>query len=79
MKQAFFFFTLLFSTNLLAQNTAIKGKIVDENKEALTGVNVIADVSKSLATQTDFDGNYSLNLPAGSYRIIYSFIGKEDQ
>ena len=61
------------------QEATIKGKIVDENKDALLGVNVIADISKSLATQSDFDGNYSLNLPAGTYTIVYSFIGKEDQ
>ncbi len=63
----------------LAQNATLKGKIVDDNKDELIGVNVIVDVSKSLATQTDFEGNYTLILPPGKYLVTYSFIGKEDQ
>jgi hypothetical protein len=46
-----------------AQNAMLKGKIVDDNKDELIGVNVIVDVSKSWATQTDFEGNYALILP----------------
>lgn len=79
MKNKLFFIFLLCAFQAVGQDATLKGKIVDENKEVLLGVNVIADLSKSLATQTDFDGNYTLKLPAGNYKIVYTFIGKHDQ
>jgi hypothetical protein len=64
---------------LNAQEAKLIGKIVDENKDDLMGVNVVVDVSKGWACQSDFDGNYSLSLPAGRYLVLISYIGKEDQ
>jgi hypothetical protein len=64
---------------LNAQIAQVKGKVVDENNETLPGVNVIIDINENLATQTDYDGNYSIALPAGKYVITYSYIGKENQ
>ncbi len=64
---------------LNAQEAKLIGKIVDENKDDLMGVNVVVDVSKGWACQSDFDGNYSLSLPAGRYLVLITYIGKEDQ
>lgn len=69
---------ILLHSNSLAQNATLKGEIVDEQKEPMIGVNVIIDISKSWATQSDLDGNYSIHVPAGKYTVTYKFIGKID-
>ncbi|MCB9257391.1 MAG: carboxypeptidase-like regulatory domain-containing protein, partial [Chitinophagales bacterium] len=72
----FYLLLSLFPFISFAQNAVLKGKIVDDNNEALLGVNVIVDVEKSLATISDFDGLYSLSLPAGKYLVKYTYISK---
>ncbi len=69
----------LLSTNLFAQDGTITGTIIDTEGEALFATNVIIDAVKGQATQTDFDGKYSLTIPAGHYFILYSYIGKENK
>lgn len=78
-KFTILFFALCLVVDSFSQNAFVKGTVVDENNEVLLGVNVVADIEQSLATQTDFDGNYELSLPPGKYQITYSFIGKNDE
>lgn len=76
------FFNFLFSISTLfstAQNAKLEGKITDEKGEWLIQANVIIDAAKGLATVTDFDGNYELSVPAGTYEVIYRYVGKEEQ
>jgi len=64
---------------LNAQNkSSIKGKVVDENGEAVFAANVVVDAEKGWASTTDFDGNYSIALPAGKYFVLVSYIGYEN-
>ena len=67
------------STDLFAQDATIAGTIIDTDGEALFATNVIIDAAKGRATQSDFDGKYSLTIPAGHYFILYSYIGKENK
>ena len=70
-------FLLCFSVfaPLFGQNATLKGKVTDaSSKEALFGVTVKAGISGSA---TDLEGNYSLELPAGSYEISWSITGYE--
>ena len=54
----------------------VKGKLLDENKEPLTGANVILDATKNLYALAGLDGSYVIkNVPAGTYTIKVSFIG----
>lgn len=69
---------LLFSSNIFAQNAKIEGVIKDEKGEGLIQANVIIDAAKGQATVSDFDGNYELSVPAGTYLVTYRYIGKED-
>lgn len=66
--------------NLLAetiiQQKAISGKVTDINGEALTGVSVRLKGS-STGTSTNLNGNYTLNLPAESGVLEFSYIGYE--
>lgn len=67
------------STNLFAQDATITGTIIDTEGEALFATNIIIDAAKGQATQTDFDGKYSLTIAAGHYFILYSYMGKENK
>lgn len=64
--------------SVLAQNTqTIKGKVVDETGMPLPGVSVAVS-GTTTGTVTDFDGNYSIVVPAGS-QVVFSFIGYDNQ
>ena len=65
--------------SLFAQDGKIIGNVSETNGEPAIQANIIVDVSKGWAAVTDFDGNYTLSLPAGSYSVLYKYIGKEDQ
>lgn len=60
-----------------AQNTVITGKVVDETGSELPGVNILVK-GTSQGTTTDFEGNYSINVPPGS-TLVFSFIGYTPQ
>ena len=71
--------SLIFIEAVVSKDATLVGTVTDENRESLIGVNIVVDVSKGWATQTDFDGRYSLKLPAGKYQVVFSYIGKQDQ
>lgn len=75
-KSALFFFTVLTSAVLHAQG--VRGTIVDEKNQPVAGVTVSADKTVS-TTVTKADGKYSLSLTAGTYKILYSYVGYESQ
>lgn len=57
------------------QATPVKGKVLsDENLEPMPGVTITVQGSLS-GTVTDELGEFSLNLPAGEYRLAASFLG----
>jgi hypothetical protein len=79
MKFKLFILTLFISTLAFSQNKGtVSGVITDKdyNNETLPFANVLLKGTQINGT-TDIDGKYSLNAPAGSYVIQYSFIGYE--
>ena len=66
---------LLTSTSALAQKFVVSGKVTDlENAQPLFSATVQVAGTTEGAT-TDFDGNYSIELPSGTYKLIFSYIG----
>jgi outer membrane cobalamin receptor len=64
----------LFSLSFLGQQGTLKGKVLDrENEETLIGVNIYNE--NNVGTITDFNGYYSLDLPAGKQKITFKYIG----
>ncbi|GAB5401255.1 MAG: SusC/RagA family TonB-linked outer membrane protein [Aureisphaera sp.] len=55
-----------------AQEKTVSGTITDETNLPLPGVNVIVK-GTSNGTQTDFDGNYSINVGVGQ-TLVYSYL-----
>ncbi|MCB0663877.1 MAG: carboxypeptidase-like regulatory domain-containing protein, partial [Saprospiraceae bacterium] len=61
------------STFAAAQNFTLSGTITDDiTGEPLIGATITANEK---GTVTDFDGTFSLELPAGDYEITYSYVG----
>ncbi|QAA81579.1 SusC/RagA family TonB-linked outer membrane protein [Aequorivita sp. H23M31] len=56
-----------------AQQKTITGNVTDDNGVPLPGVNVIIKNTNS-GTQTDFDGNYSLQASVGQ-TLVFSYVG----
>lgn len=69
----------IFCANGYSQSAKLRGKITDDaTKEGLFGVNVMvtsANEKIKTGTSTDFDGNYEIVLPKGSYKVKYNYIG----
>ena len=59
------------------QADPINGTVTGEDGLPLPGVNVFIKDSTT-GTQTDFDGNYSINASPGDI-LVFSFVGKETQ
>jgi TonB-dependent starch-binding outer membrane protein SusC len=61
-----------------AQRT-LTGKVTDKNNgEALIGANILV-VGTSAGTVTDFDGSYSVEVPAGATELEFSYTGYTTQ
>ncbi len=72
--------TLIFfisSFSLFAQTYTLSGKVTDGDlMEPLIGVTVMAGDKGAV---TDFNGEYAFELASGTYEVVYSYVGFEDQ
>ena len=60
------------------QGRTVTGKIIDDTGEPLIGVSVLVK-GTTVGTITDFDGNYSLEVPSGKHILVISYIGYKTQ
>ncbi len=74
-----FLLTLCILTSIFtyAQQKTINGTVKDQQGTALAGVSVVVKGSK-VGTQTDFDGNFSLEAQANS-TLVVSYVGYKKQ
>ena len=63
---------LLVNIQLFAQVT-VSGKVTDENNAPIPGANVVV-VNSTRGVQTDFDGNYSIEVSSGE-SLRFSYVG----
>lgn len=63
------------AVNVIQQDVAIKGTVIDSNGEPIIGANVIIE-NTSTGTITDFNGEFTLNVKPGA-KLVISFIGYE--
>lgn len=77
MKKGFLLvLSLLFAQFIFAQDIEVTGTVTDEDGLPLPGVNITLK-GTSRGTQTDFDGNYSINGEKGQ-TLHFSFVGFKD-
>ncbi len=76
MKSIFSIVLILFCIQVKSQASGvIRGSIKDKNtQEASIGATVSAE-GTSFGVVSDFEGNFKLNLPVGTYRLKSTFIG----
>lgn len=64
---------------LLAQTVQITGKVTSsEDGNPIPGVSVVVK-GTTIGTSTDFEGNYSLNVPTTANTLVFSFVGLKSQ
>lgn len=82
MRKIILLFILFITTFSYAQSTgSVVGKLTDKeyNNEPLAFANVLIK-GTTTGTTSDFDGLYSFeNLDAGTYTLVFSFVGYETQ
>jgi TonB-linked SusC/RagA family outer membrane protein len=59
-------------------STIVKGKVLDETGSPLPGATVLAKGSTT-AVMTDFNGNFSIEMPKNVTKLVISYIGMETQ
>ena len=70
---------MLFSIPLLSQNGVVTGSVSDsETNEPLPGVNVVVK-NTTKGTNTDFDGNFSIEGVSSGDVLVFSYIGYKSQ
>jgi len=74
-KQICLVFTMLLCVNAFAQSGTTTGTVTGSDGSPLPGTSVIVQGSSN-GTQTDFDGNYTLNTKMGDI-LVFSYIGFE--
>lgn len=74
------FVALIFAVNLNAQTNGrtIQGVVIDETDVPLIGVSVLVK-GTSTGTVTDFDGKYTLDVPAENAILVFSYLGMKPQ
>lgn len=77
MKQIFTLLLLFISFAVVAQKGTLSGTITDEKTgDPLEFVNVTLEIDGlTTGTQGDLDGNYTLQLPAGTHELNFVYLG----
>ncbi len=78
MKKKLLIFTVSFfiaSFFAMTYGQGISGTVTDQNSLPLPGVNVLIK-GTTTGTQTDFDGNYSIEANASDV-LVFSYIGQK--
>ena len=57
----------------------VSGKVTDNAGESIIGANITVKNVPGVGTISDIDGMYSLNVPAGSTVLVFSYTGYEKQ
>ena len=72
---------LLFSALVLCigvvfgQGKTVSGRVIDENNEPAIGASIQVKGAETVGTISDFDGNFTITLPAGKTHLIVSYVG----
>ena len=65
---------LMGMTAVMAQNTKVTGQVLDENGDPVIGASVVVK-GTTIGTVTDFDGNFTLDVPSNEKHLEISYVG----
>ena len=77
MMKRFFNILAVALLPIMAQAMVVTGQVTDSNGEPIIGANVVVQ-GTTAGTITDFDGNYSLDVPENA-TLIFSYLGMASQ
>ena len=77
MMKRFFNILAVALLPIMAQAMVVTGQVTDSNGEPIIGANVVVK-GATTGTITDFDGNYSLDVPENA-TLIFSYLGMASQ
>ncbi|MCM1035096.1 MAG: TonB-dependent receptor [Bacteroides sp.] len=77
-RTKFFSLATALLLTLSAQAKVIEGTVTDATGETIISASVIVK-GTTIGTVTDFDGNYSLDVPEDATVLVFSYIGLETQ
>ena len=77
MMKRFFNILAVALLPIMAQAMVVTGQVTDSNGEPIIGANVVVK-GTTAGTITDFDGNYSLDVPENA-TLIFSYLGMASQ
>lgn len=69
---------IFFSVSAFAQKL-VKGNVSDVKGEPIIGASIVLKDNASVGTITDFDGNFSLDVPSSTSTLVISYIGYKTQ
>ena len=75
MKQRILFL-MLFALPFMVEARTINGVVTDQTGETVISASVMVK-GTTIGTVTDFDGNYSLDVPDDAQTLVFSFMGLE--
>ena len=67
----------LFTQFMFAQTQKVKGVVTDQDNMPLPGASIVVK-GTAIGTQTDFDGNYDIEVSIGDV-LVFSFVGQRSE
>lgn len=64
-----------FVTNAKAQDITIKGTVMDNSGIPVPGASIIIKDNPTVGVQSDFDGNYTIEVPNSQTILVFSYMG----
>ncbi|MFT4155981.1 SusC/RagA family TonB-linked outer membrane protein [Parafilimonas sp.] len=79
-RTVLYFFTIFIccAAHLHAQNSSVRGRIINEKSEAIPNISILVRGSTN-GTTTDENGNYLIKVPDSNAVLVFSSIGYETQ
>ena len=59
----------------LAQSKTVQGRVTDSSNEPLIGATVTVKGTQNTGVITDYNGNYSINVPNDKAVLVFNYIG----
>lgn len=70
----------LIAVGVNAQTSGVKGVVKEQaTGDVIPGANIMVEGFPNKGTSTDFDGNFSIALVPGKYKLTFSFVGMENK
>lgn len=73
-RMKFLYILLFISMGVSFAQTRVSGSVKDENGEPIIGASVLAK-GTSIGIATDFNGNFTLDVPANVTTMVFSYVG----